>query len=136
MAGDLQLLREVLRWARANGIKHNDSGRGRHDPNGGWAVHYRSAAGRRYVTTEPEITVYRRTPYRSTTLAKVTVREAVNVLVDFGILPTEFHSAFAAGRASVLDAAQRLGRTSLEGQMRARRLAPPWHPEAEVSNAA
>lgn len=96
---DLTLLRAVLRYARAHGVKHHPDGLGRSDPDGNWSVGYRPLGRRRHVTTEPDVTIYRRDPYRVTTLPKATVRETVDVLVDFGILPATFHSAYAVAAA-------------------------------------
>lgn len=95
-ATERQLLRDVQRWARANGWTRH-----RVDLGGGVrGIEWRHPACRT-ITYDPPF-VY----HGHTTFEREDLQHAVDILVAVGVLPVEFSSAYAAGRRQVLDGAR------------------------------
>jgi hypothetical protein len=103
MAADTTLLRDVIRWARANGWTRPTPGVTEWTHQRQWDAP--NVCVERHANGEYEMLVHTYSPYRCIDVPNTTVDEAVGILVALGVLPARFSSAYAAGRASVLEGA-------------------------------
>jgi hypothetical protein len=88
-AAERALLREVLRWARAEGVRLDGASRWTSPPPHRWGVDF--------VSGDEYLMIWRRGQNTGKDYFVVDVAEAVDVLCALDILPPRFSTAYRAG---------------------------------------
>jgi hypothetical protein len=105
---DTTLLRDVIRWARANGWRYDGTGREKswEREKDGYVIVGVEIARCHREGCDHDANLHVVDNGDETTTSASSIQRAVDVLVARGVLPARFSSAYAAGRASVLDEAE------------------------------